>query len=205
MEPKTVSKTLLGRLPNYLNYLKTLPDNTVNISAPKIAQALNLGEVLVRKDLAKISSGGRKRLGYIRKDLIQDIEQFLNTNNATHAIIVGAGKLGQSLLDYNCFEDSGIRILAGFDTQPAAPMTAGGKPIFSMRRLRSFCRCYGVDIGIITVPEDQAQRVCNQLVDCGIQAIWNFAPAHLNVPDYVTVQNENLDLSLTMLRMQIKD
>lgn len=205
MEPKTVSKKLLARLPVYLAYLKTLPAETVNISATKLAKALDLGDVLVRKDLAKVSSGGRRKLGYIRADLIRDIEKFLDVNRTTGAIIVGTGKLGLALLDYVGFERSGIQVLAGFDIQPVAQKTADGKPILSMKRLEAFCRCHEVDIGIITVPDDQAQFVCDLLVGCGIHAIWNFAPAPLKVPANVTVQSENLASSLNLLRMQMRE
>ena len=54
MESTNLSKKLLIRLPIYLNYLKSLPDTVENISATKIAKALDLGDVLVREDLAKV-------------------------------------------------------------------------------------------------------------------------------------------------------
>jgi len=204
LEPKTVSKKLLSRLPLYLNYLKSLPESMVDVSATKIANTLSLGDVLVRKDLAKVSNGGRRKLGYERESLIRDIEEFLDVNSTTCAVLVGAGKLGQALLDYNGFEKSGLRILAGFDIHPAAPKTEGGKPIYSMGRLESFCQCHVVPIGIITVPADHAQEACDELVRCGIDAIWNFSPTHLRVPEHVVVQSENLAVSLTALRMQLK-
>ena len=103
MEPKKVSKKLLSRLPAYLNYLKALPEHTADISATRIAHDLNLGDVLVRKDLAKVSHGGRRKLGYIRETLIRDIEEYLDMNSATDAIVVGAGKLGQALLECEAY------------------------------------------------------------------------------------------------------
>jgi redox-sensing transcriptional repressor len=74
-----------------------------------------------------------------------------------------------------------------------------------MSRLRSFCQTYAVTIGIITVPAESAQEICDRLVECGIKAIWNFAPVQLTVPEDVLVQNENLALSMTALRIQMKD
>lgn len=205
MELKNVSKRLLMRLPVYLHHIKSLPEKTENISATQMAKALNLGDVLVRKDLAKVSDGGRRKLGYNRERLIRDIETFLDVNSTTCAIIVGAGKLGQALLDYEGFAKSGMYILAGFDSDPAAPKTEGGKPIYSMERLESFCQCFEIPIGIITVPAEHAQKVCDKLVENGVKAIWNFAPVHLNVPNYVIVQSENLAVSLTALRMHLKN
>lgn len=205
METKKVSKKLLKRLPVYLNYIKALPEGTEYISATKMAKALDLGDVLVRKDLAKVSDGGRRKLGYQREELIRDIEEFLDVNKTTCAVVVGAGKLGQALLDYGGFEVSGLHILAGFDISPKAPRTEGGKPIYSMNRLQSFCQCYDISIGIITVPAEHAQEACDRLIDCDVEAIWNFSPAHLNVPEHVVVQSENLAVSLTALRMQLKN
>lgn len=204
MEPNPVSKKLLKRLPVYLNHLKTLPENLENVSATAIANALGLGDVQVRKDLAKVSHKGRRRTGRSREQLIRDIEEYLDVASTTGTIIVGAGKLGQALLDYGGFEESGLSILAGFDLNPPAEKSETGKPIYPMTRLEAFCRHYDVHIGVITVPAESAQKVCDTLVSCGIRAIWNFAPVHLKVPDHVVVQSENLAVSLTSLRLQIQ-
>lgn len=203
MAYRKVSQTLLKRLPLYLNYLKSLPDTTVTISATAIARALNLGDVQVRKDLAKVSNGGRRRTGHLRDRLIRDIEDFLDFASATGSIVVGAGKLGQALLDYSGFEESGLNILAGFDVNPSLTETESGKPIHPMSRLESFCKHYDVRVGIITVPAEEAQSVCDRLVACGIRAIWNFAPVHLHTAANVVIQNENLAVSLSTLRIQL--
>jgi redox-sensing transcriptional repressor len=116
--------------------------------------------------------------------------------------VVGVGNLGQALLEYKGFAAFGVNVLAGFDIQPDGKYSREGKPIYAMNRLRSFCQTRQVNIGIITVPADRAQEVCDHMVTCGIRAIWNFAPINLNVPDHVTVQNENLAVSLTSLRLQ---
>lgn len=205
MEAKNVSKRLLKRLPLYLDHLKSMPEDLQTVSATTIAKALGLGDVQVRKDLAKVSHTGRRRTGRSREQLIRDIEGFLDLTAETGTIIVGAGKLGQALLDYSGFEGSGVSVMAGFDIQPEAKQTAGGKPIYPMSRLDAFCRYYNVRIGIIAVPAESAQSVCDTLVSCGIRAIWNFAPIQLRVPDYVTVQSENLAISLATLMLQVKD
>lgn len=205
METAKISRKLLKRLPVYLNHLKTLPDNADNISATAIANALGLGHVQVRKDLAKVSHEGRCRTGRSRARLIADIENYLDFASTTSTIIVGTGNLGKALLDYAGFEENGLNVMAGFDRNPPAKQTENGKPIYSMGRLESFCKCYDVRIGIIAVPAEQAQAVCDELVSYGVKAIWNFAPVHLNVPENVMVQSENLAVSLSALRMQLKN
>ena len=205
MESKIVSQKLLKRLPIYLNYLKSLPEDFSNVSATAMAKALEMGDVQVRKDLAKISHAGRRRTGRSRQQLILDIEQYLDFAVLTGTVIVGAGKLGRALLDYSGFEESGLNVMAAFDIHPAMDKSETGKPIYPLSRLDSFCKQYHVPIGIIAVPAESAQIVCDCLVACGIQAIWNFAPVHLKVPENVVVQSENLAISLTALRMQLRN
>ena len=210
MERKEISKLVLKRLPVYLAYLKNIPDgSSAYISATALANALGLGDVQVRKDLALVSNGGRPKVGYLREQLIEDISQFLGYDNTTDAILVGAGKLGQALLGYNGFDAYGLNILAAFDEKPEQNQTIDGKPIYSIDKLESFCRSNKILMGIITVPAPYAQKVCEQLISCGIKAIWNFAPVHLDVPNNILVQNENMATSLAVLSMhlqaQIKD
>ena len=205
MERKEISKSVLKRLPGYLSYLKSLPEGTAtHISATTLANALGMGEVQVRKDLAMVSDGGRPKVGYLRESLIEDISQFLGYDNTTDAILIGAGKLGQALLGYIGFEAYGLNILAAFDAAPSATQTDEGKPIYHIDELEHFCRSNNVLMGIITVPAVHAQQVCDKLIACGIKAIWNFAPTHLDVPQNILVQNENMATSLAVLSMHLQ-
>ena len=204
MKPDVVSKKILNRLPLYLDYLRSLPASVENISATAIAHALELGDVQVRKDLARISHTGRRRTGRNRAQLIQEIEDYLDCTASSGAIIVGTGKLGQALLDYDGFEEAGLNVMAGFDSAPSAERTERGKPIYHLNQLESFCKCYDVYVGVIAAPEDMTQMICDRLVACGVHAIWNFTRIHLKVPSNVVVQNENLAVSLTSLTLQLK-
>ncbi len=202
MEKKEISRAVLKRLPGYLSYLQSMPENSsIYISATSIANALGMGEVQVRKDLALVSSGGKPKLGYLRENLMEDISQFLGYDNTTDAILVGAGKLGQALLGYSGFEAYGLNILAAFDVDPKG---CGAKSVIAMDRLEKFCKSKKVLMAIITVPKEQAQAVCDRLIACGIKAIWNFAPVHLDVPENILVQNENMATSLAVLSMHLQ-
>ena len=205
MERKDISKAVLKRLPGYVSYLKSIgPEGSPYISATALAHALGMGEVQVRKDLALVSDGGRPKIGYLRESLIEDIEQFLGYDNTTDAVLIGAGKLGQALLGYSGFEAYGLNILAAFDVNPALDKTDEGKPVYPISELEAFCKTNKVLMGIITVPAAHAQEVCDSLIACGIKAIWNFAPIHLDVPDNILVQNENMATSLAVLSMHLK-
>lgn len=205
MEEKKVSKAVLKRLPGYLAYLKSMPEDApTHISATALANALGMGEVQVRKDLALVSDGGRPKIGYQRDGLIDDIEQFLGYDNTTDAVLIGAGKLGLALMAYSGFEEYGLNIQAAFDLAPKMDKTDDGQPIYPISRLEHFCKVHKVLMGIITVPAEAAQDAANRLIACGVKAIWNFAPTHLDVPAHILVQNENMATSLAVLSVHLR-
>ena len=205
MEKTKISKSVLKRLPGYLAYLKNMPENApTHISATALANAIGMGEVQVRKDLAMVSDGGRPKIGYQRESLIDDIEQFLGYDNTTDAVLIGAGKLGQALMGYKGFDEYGLNILAAFDANPKMERTEEGKPIYPISKLTQYCRSHKVLMGIITVPAESAQEVADQLIAGGIKAIWNFAPAHLDVPSNILVQYENMATSLAVLSVHLQ-
>lgn len=201
-----ISRATLRRLPLYLNYLKSLDKTTCeNISATSIAKILGFGEVQVRKDLASVSGAGKPRTGYVITELIRQLESFLGYDNISIAVIVGAGKLGKALLDYDGFSEYGLKISAAFDIdKEKAGTTEKGKQILSMDEFSDYLKSENVKLGIITVPAPYAQSVCNVMIENNISAIWNFAPTHLKTPDNVLIYNENMALSLAMLSGELR-
>lgn len=199
-----VSKATLGRIPRYLNLLKELsPEKVPYISATTISRELSLGEIQVRKDLANVSGAGRPRLGYATDELIERLEDCLGHNRVTFAVLVGAGKLGRALLQYGGFENFGVKITAAFDLNEQIINFDSKTKILPINQFESFCKENNIRLGIITVGEGSAQEVCDKMVNCGIEAIWNFAPCKLHVPDNVLLQNENLALSLAHLNNKL--
>lgn len=201
MDIKSISTQTLRRLPLYLNYLKSLPkDSPKNISAKIIADNLSLNDVQVRKDLAQVSSGGKPRIGYIKLELIKDLERFLGYDDVNNAILIGAGNLGSAILSYTGFEEFGLNIVAAFDhDEMKINSIIGGKKIFSMTKIEDLCKRLKVKIAIITVPVSEAQNVCDIAINCGITAIWNFAPTFIKVPSKILLQHENMAASLSVL------
>ena len=191
-----VSVNTLQRLPTYLNYLKSLDDDG-NISSTEIARALGLNDVQVRKDLSSVSSGGR---------LILDLKEFLGYNAVNDAVMVGCGNLGRALMSYRGFREYGLRIVAGFDvSDDIVGEEVSGKPVLPLSGLPQYCRENGIRIGVITTPAQAAQKACDLLMEGGIKAVWNFAPAHITVGEGVLVQNENMACSLALLSKHLNE
>ena len=206
MAYQTISRAALQRLPIYMTYLRSLPAERANISATAIATALSLGEVQVRKDLAAVCGDGKPKIGYPVRELVRCLERFLGYDDLSDAVVVGTGRLGRALLSYTGFEQYGLRLVAGFDIDDTLAGTTGkGKPIFPLSRFEALCARLHTQIGILCVPADCAQDVCDLMVRCGFRAILNFAPVHLLVPDSVELQNENIAADLASLACRLRN
>jgi len=124
----------------------------------------------------------------------------LRTARFQPVILVGAGNLGSALIHYDGFAKEGFEIVAAFDTRPDRAKSGSLKiPILPMDRLKEFISEHSVKLAILTVPGTSAQAVTNELVDAGIQAILNFSPSILQVPNHVVVNNVNLAIELENL------
>lgn len=196
-----ISRATTGRLPEYLTYVKSLPSDTRFVSATAIAKGLELGEVQVRKDLSAVCGKGKPKVGYDVDVLTGSIEAVLDTNKGCEAVIVGAGKLGKALLGFGGFSDYGIVIRKAFDVKP----TSGATDILPISDLTGYCSLHQIEIGILCVPPEAAQESAELLIRSGIRAIWCFAPVRLKLPEQVTVQYENLALSLAHLHQKVKN
>ena len=196
-----ISIACLERLPQYLRILKNKEkENVIYISSTTIAEELNLNSIQVRKDLALVSQNdGKPKKGFDIKELIKDIENFLDLNNTKDIIIVGAGRLGQALMNHKEF-DNDISIVMAFDKDKTK---CDNKKIFHIDEMENLIKKKNIHVGIITVPKEDAQNVCDKLVECGIKAIWNFAPTNLKVPSDVKLKNEDLSASLLILLNKI--
>ena len=197
-----ISKATIARMPLYLHFLQE--ENTKGtqyISSTVIAQNISVSSVLVRKDLALVSSeAGRPKLGFGVSRLIVDIEKFLGYDNISDAIVVGAGGLGRAFLGYEGFKNNGLNVVAAFDVDESLVGTiVAGKRILHMDELGTFVAEHNIPLGIVTVPKAAAQEVLNKLVEAGVRAIWNFAPAPLRVPKDIVIKTEDLAASLAML------
>ena len=190
----------IRRLPTYLYKLSEMRKAGISIVAtPELARYMNLGEIVIRKDLAITGVTGQPGVGYKVKELIEAIKSYLNWDNASEAILVGAGSLGSALLGYEGFEEYGLKIIAAFDADPGKIGTEiHGRSVFGVDRLAELVR-----IGIICVPAAFAQEVADAMVAGGIRAIWNFANVSLKVPDEVVVQREVIAGGLAVLSVKM--
>jgi redox-sensing transcriptional repressor len=169
-----------------------------------IGRDLSLIPVQVRKDLQYTGIIGKPKTGYSISALILAIETFLGWNNINEAFLVGAGNLGTALLGHERFSKFGMRIVAAFDTDPAKiGQWIHDKAVLPLEQLSDLAPRMSIHLGIITTPAEVAQAVADEMVKGGIQAIWNFAPVKLRVPEHIVVHNEDLYNSLASLSWKL--
>jgi len=196
------------RLSLYLRELELLLANgRTTISSKELGQSLGYTDAQVRKDLAYFGQFGHPGIGYRVNELIARIRSILGTDRIWKALVVGAGNLGQALASYRGFLKKGFQIVAVFDNDPdRIGQSIGGSPGLIVRpfdRLAETVRELSIELGIVAVPADAAQRVAGQLVGAGIKGILNFAPTSITVPDRVALATVDLSVHLEQIAFRI--
>jgi len=146
----------------------------------------------VRKDFSEYRIKGNQRGGYYVDELIREMEKIFYKKGSQNIIIVGRGNIGSSLANYDNFIQRKINIVATFDIDPSKQRMRSEIPVYTVERLKEIIDRFSVQAAIIAVPDIAAQRVCDQLVEYGINGIINFAPVILKVPDNIIINNVNL-------------
>ena len=188
------------RLPIYWRALKFISARGgTHISSQKLADISHINPWQIRKDLSYFGALGVRGIGYETKKLSQKIGDILRLNGIQKAALIGVGNLGQALLKYSGFKSYGLDIIAAFDKHPQRiGKTINQVKIDNISKLNELKRSK-IHIGILTVPEAQAQEVALKLVDVGVCGILNFAPLHLDLPKKITVINIDIALDLALL------
>ncbi len=196
MKYSKVPEATIRRLSRYARCLEELDQiGEKVISSAQLANKCVVNAAQVRKDLAYFGEFGIRGVGYYVKDLLQDIKRILGLNKEWRMAVVGIGNLGSALLSYKDFLKQNYKIIAAFDIDP--PKVIGkvseklGKPveILHINRVKEVAKERKIEIGIITTPPEEAQKVADLLVSAEVRGILNFAPAHVSVPEGYIVKD----------------
>ncbi len=197
-----ISELTINRLSLYLRFLNELDTRGVRtVSSKGLAEQFGLNAALIRKDLAHFGDLGIRGVGYVVKDLKEQLHTILGLDRKLAVAIVGAGNLGLALADYPGFRREGFRIVALFDTlrEKVGSTSRSGVPIHDIRDLGKVTRREAIAIAVIAVPATSAQQVVNTVVEAGIRAVLNFSPGALRVPESVRLKSVDLTVSLESL------
>jgi redox-sensing transcriptional repressor len=178
-----VSSLTLNRLSLYLRCLRSLQEQGVQrVSSQQLADQFRLSAPLIRKDLAQFGEFGIRGTGYDIEHLIDRLHSTLGLDQQHPLLVVGMGRLGTALARYLGFNDATFRVVAVLDNDPdKVGQAVGGLTIRHTDELEEIVREHGVEIGVLTVPAAAAQPAYDALVDAGVEAVLNFAPARLQL------------------------
>lgn len=202
-----IPRKVVYRLSLYQRGLERLRDNgIVTVSSAALAKAAGVKPTQLRKDLAHFGQLGTRGLGYGVEELGRRLTEVLGTARLQGVILVGAGNLGAALLGYyDGFAKEGFEIVAAFDTEPGQRRVGGARrQVLPAAQAGEFVREHGIKMAILAVPGTAAQEVANTLVAAGIQAVLNFAPVILQVPEHVVVNTVDLAIELENLSYFIR-
>ena len=198
---KRIAESSVRRLSLYLRYLEDFERlGRATISSDELAQCGGTTSSQVRKDLSLFGSFGKRGLGYAVPDLATRLRAILGVGREWRVIIVGAGKIGTALAQYQGFRQHGFKLVGLFDVDPERiGQKWAGVTVRDMERFERDLRRLRPHIAVVTVPADAAQAVIDRVSNAGIKAVLNFAPAGVQARDDVTVRNVNMALELEVL------
>lgn len=199
--------TTIERLPLYYRCLQKMDDKQVEVvSSQELGEMLGIPSTQVRKDLSYYGEFGRRGVGYNVVTLLENLEEILGLDEAWEIVLVGAGNLGHALINYGGFRKLGLNINYVLDSdQEKIGENLGAAEIYALDQLEEVINQQNIKIGIIAVPEEVAQEIADQLIAAGVEAIWNFAPTRLQVPEEIEVRNEDLAIGLISLTYYLSD
>lgn len=196
-----IPEPALRRLPWYLAYAKlALANGETQLSSTQISKDIAVDASQVAKDLSYVHISGKTRVGYDVASLVEVLECFLGFTETHKAFIFGIGNLGAALIQDNGLSQYGLKICAGFDVKYELSGTRINHiPIHHCDRFFELQKQTKTEIGILTVPVNNAQAAAELMIEGGIKAIWNFTPFRIRVPETIIVQNTSIYAHLAVM------
>ena len=203
-----VSNNVIRRLPRYLRKLDELNEQGVSrISSGELGKQLGLTPSQIRQDFSCFGDFGQQGYGYNVMTLRQDIASILGMDRGFNAILLGAGNIGNALLNNFSFSNCGVSLEAAFDSNPEKiGKIINGVPVLSDEVLIDYVKEHNPDIAVLCVPKEVAKKLTNELVELGVKAFWNFTNIELTDPNSpILVENMHFSDSLLSLSYYVSD
>ena len=201
-----IPEVVIDRLPVYGRALALLQrQGREVVNSQELGERLGVTPAQIRKDLSYFGRFGKQGRGYNVARLLEELNQILGLTREWAMVLVGVGQLGRAIIGYDGFAPQGFRIIAAFDDDPNTVGTlVNGQTIRSVSTLRETLEQNKADIGIVAVPGASAQRVIDNLVDCGVKAILNYAPIAAQAPPHVRIKDIDPVLALQSMTFYLK-
>lgn len=190
MNAEKIPDIIIGRLPVYLRALQRLADRGIQTtSSQELGEIVGISAAQIRKDISQFGEFGKQGTGYSIPFLIERLRDILKVNRIWEVVIVGMGDMGHALARYNGFSNRGFHVSMVFDNDPQKiGQKVGNYEILDTAVMAEKVKANKIKLAMLTVPAAAAQEMADQLMKAGVQAILNYAPISLNVPEGVRVQ-----------------
>ncbi len=191
-----------------LNRLKTI--GLERVFAHNLADAAGVSAATVRKDFSQLEIHGQKRGGYDLLELLAALGELLGKGDSQNCIIIGCGRIGRALMHYSGFEQDGIKVVAGFDSDPLVYSDSSHPvPVYPLSRIDEVVQARDVKVGILTVPEQAAGDSYERLLASGVTGVLNFTPVTIKAQvqkngRMPVVHNINIALELEQIFYELK-
>ncbi|CDZ75391.1 CoA-binding domain protein [Peptoniphilus sp. ING2-D1G] len=203
-----ISDAVIRRLPIYHRFLNdVINKGIVRISSSELGDLTGFTASQIRQDLHNFGGFGQQGYGYNAVELRDKLSDILGLNYNHYAVVVGAGHLGSAIARYKGFRQSGFIIKALFDIDENV---IGNKvddvPILNMADIVEYINKNDISVVVITTPKGAVDDVLNNILQCDIKGIWNFAPVDILLTDKsIVIENVKLNDSLLKLSYYLKE
>ncbi|WP_138420890.1 redox-sensing transcriptional repressor Rex [Aquibacillus sediminis] len=199
MSENKIPQATAKRLPLYYRFLNNLQaQGKSRVSSKELSDAVKVDSATIRRDFSYFGALGKKGYGYNVEYLLGFFRKTLDQDETTAVTLIGVGNLGTAFLNYNFTKNNNTKIMMAFDADPnKVGEEIGGVPVYPIDELED--RLEKVRVAILTVPVSEAQPITDKLIDSGVEAILNFTPARITVPDFVRVHHIDLAVELQSL------
>ncbi len=203
---RNVPAVVIKRLPRYYRYLGDLLEQDITrVSSGALSKKMNVTASQIRQDFNYFGGFGQQGYGYNVEFLYNAIGEILGLHDEDTIIILGAGNLGRALANHNQFSKRGFKIIGIFDTDKKIIDTfVNGIKVMSADMLESFLKKHRVDIAILTLPKDAAQKTADILANGGVKGLLNFSYMELKLPSGISVENVHISDAMMTLSCKIK-
>jgi len=193
-----LAQKTFGRLSLYRHILDTLlAEGTRSLFSHELARLAGVTAAQVRRDLMPARITGSPTKGYEIRALVHAIGGLIDARSPESAVLVGIGNLGRAILAHFHGRNPKLSIVAAFDDDPTkVNRILHGTVCYPLDDLPTTVRDQGIRIGIVTVPAAAAQTVADLLVQSGVTGLLNFAPARLQLPANVYLEEIDFGMSL---------
>ena len=205
MNLKTVSNSVIRRLPRYYRYLGELKSSGVTrISSRELADKFGLTASQIRQDFNCFGGFGQQGYGYNTEILYAEIGKILGLDVPKNAILIGVGNLGRAVAQHINFDSLGFHLIGMFDKKESiVGQMIRNLPIASTNMLDEFCKEFRPEVAILCIPKENAKEIAKQLINLGIKGFWNFSHYDLAL-EYEGIAVENMHFGDSLMTLSYR-